>query len=204
MRLWHERLIQFIPDYKSSGNKKHNQLAGQWREVKAIYGTIIKRGKLNQSVVNYINDHSLDHLRAYGLAIAIEMLVRGYSIDPTIVKLYLTQEALDIYRNNLISLGCIYPEHNSKYLIECVNNLNGKGIKLNRITSFHDYRNTYVNIYGHEFDLNEIFSHFTYKEFVLYIESLIADNMKMSTTHGTFIDKLSKKISLKSLPMYLY
>lgn len=119
MRLWHIDLIPKLP---------RQQLLGQWREIYAILGTINKRGKVNHSVVNYVNDHPLHYLYAHGLLVADEMQKRGYVLNPILINKLSTLGAVAIYNDYMDAQLPIYPEHDDKYMRECLDNLKAKGI----------------------------------------------------------------------------
>jgi uncharacterized protein (TIGR02328 family) len=118
MRLWHQDLISKLPD---------KQLGGQWVEIRMILGTIAKHGKVNHSTVNYVNDHPIDYLLAYGYKVFEERYKRGMYSNPKFVSDY-----FDAYMHitNYYTKGLIYPEHDDAYLEECLLNLEGKGIFL--------------------------------------------------------------------------
>ncbi|NRF93308.1 hypothetical protein HQN89_20270 [Paenibacillus frigoriresistens] len=129
MRLWHQYLIPHLPsvkDYKGCSN----QLGGQHTEIRMIFGSFKKHGKVNHSTVNYVNNYSLSYLRAYGLIVIDEMKKRGYNISQIIIDEYMNDEdAVDLYasaKNGLL----LYKEHDDIYLEECLVNLRGKGIEL--------------------------------------------------------------------------
>lgn len=129
MRLWHQKLIKYLPskkDFKGCSN----QLGGQWTEIRMILGSIRKKGKVNHSTVNYVNDYPISYLYAYGLLVADEMINRNFNVSKDIINEYLNDKlAFEIYdfskENNLI----IYPEHNKRYLKECIDNLKTKNVK---------------------------------------------------------------------------
>lgn len=117
MRLWHQALIPYLPD---------KQLGGQWCEIRMILGSIAKHGKVNHSTVNYVNNHRLDYLYAYGLLVANECIKRGRYCNPKFVEQYSSCSLIsEISLKTGIS---IYPEHNDEYLEECLENLYVKGI----------------------------------------------------------------------------
>jgi uncharacterized protein (TIGR02328 family) len=130
MRLWHQHLLHVLPsvkDYKGCSN----QLGGQHTEVRMILGSIKRKGLVNHSTVNYINNYSLSHLRAYGLLVIDEMLSRGFNMSQSIIDEYTAdEEAVDLYNNAKDSGRLIYLEHDNIYMKECVDNLKGKGIIL--------------------------------------------------------------------------
>lgn len=126
MRLWHESLIHRLPQ---------KQLCGQWRECAALLGN--GWGK-KHSVVNYVFTHSESFLVAYSILIFNEMRLRGYKPNPKMMRNQLLKRLNEEEVNKLIILGkdiskrgiTIYKEHNQEYLIECLENLKNKGIKI--------------------------------------------------------------------------
>jgi uncharacterized protein (TIGR02328 family) len=129
MRLWHIDLIPKLPsckDYKGCSN----QLGGQHTEIRMILGSIAKHGEVNHSTVNYVNNHPLYYLKAYGLVVMQEMRKRGFNISQDIFREYYSDiDAYDMfmqYRDG--GIETIYPEHDNEYLEECLVNLKGKGI----------------------------------------------------------------------------
>lgn len=124
MRLWHIDLIKDLP---------RQQLLGQWREIHAIIGTINKHGKVNHSVVNYVNDNSIDCLYAYALEVDRELIERGYKpnwdkLDEKFLNYVDILDATNLYYDYLDNGTPIYPEHDDKYMQECLDNLKNKGI----------------------------------------------------------------------------
>ena len=130
IRLWAQDLISYLPskkDYKGCSN----QLGGQHTEVRMILGSIAKYGKVNHATVNYVNKYSVSHLRAYGLLIIDEMIKRGFNVSQDIINEYVNDaEALELYNEAKDSNKLIYKEHDAYYMMECLENLKGKGINL--------------------------------------------------------------------------
>jgi len=130
MRLWHIDLIPKLPsklDYKGCTN----QLGGQHLEVRMIYNIIQEKGKVNHSVVNYVNNYSLSYLRAYGLVVIDEMIVRGFKVNPKIILDYCKDwNAVQLYKEHKRKNKPIYPEHDNLYYNECIENLKRKGIEI--------------------------------------------------------------------------
>ena len=127
MRLWHQSLIPHLP---------RQQLLGQHRELCALRG---KGWGKKHSVVDYVFTHPTEWLVAYHYLIMEEMRHRGYFPDKTwyiagyrgktlgLDETWANQERVeDLFHYSDI----IYPEHNDVYLIECLENLKGKGIDL--------------------------------------------------------------------------
>ena len=120
MRLWHEQIIHLLPK---------NQLLGQHRECCALRGNGWNK---KHKTVDYVFTYSPYNLFIYHSKIMDEMEKRGYRVSREWRdKNYRGQKA-ESYSNleetNISSP--IYKEHNSEYLLECIENLAGKGIKL--------------------------------------------------------------------------
>lgn len=129
MRLWHEALIPLLP---------RQQLLGQHRECCALRGR--GWGK-KHATVDYVFNHSPMWLAAYHRKVLDEMSHRGYTYDskwedvsyrgaycePYTPSLKLAGEFNEAYAQR----GLVYPEeHNLKYLKECLENLERKGIHI--------------------------------------------------------------------------
>ena len=151
MRLWHQKLIPYLP---------RQQLLGQHRECCALRG---KGWGRKHATVDYVFIYSPNKLVAYHLLVMREMNRRGYNPDRIWTFANYRGKTLgyddnfaDIYGTNLeygfaISKDweppvytvdsniiypmdffeyIIYPEHNEKYLKECLDNLKSKGIEI--------------------------------------------------------------------------
>lgn len=135
MRLWHEALIPHLP---------RQQLLGQHRECCALRGN--GWGK-KHSTVDYVFKHPFEWLVAYHYKVMQEMLYRGYSpndswFDPAYrgshcepyVYPKIEIRSVGEYKSLVVPCGediasqFIYPEHYDKYLKECLDNLEKKGI----------------------------------------------------------------------------
>ena len=120
MRLWHEQIIHLLPK---------NQLLGQHRECCALRGNGWNK---KHKTVDYVFTYSPYNLFIYHSKIMDEMERRGYRVSREWRdKNYRGQKA-ESYSNleeTIISTP-IYKEHNNEYLLECIENLAGKGIKL--------------------------------------------------------------------------
>ena len=120
MRLWHEQIIHLLPK---------NQLLGQHRECCALRGNGWNK---KHKTVDYVFTYSPYNLFIYHSKIMDEMEKRGYRVSKEWRdKNYRGQKA-ESYSNleetNISSP--IYKEHNNEYLLECIENLAGKGIRL--------------------------------------------------------------------------
>ena len=120
MRLWHEEIIHLLPK---------NQLLGQHRECCALRGNGWNK---KHKTVDYVFLYSPYYLFAYHLLVMDEMEKRGYKVSiewkdkdyrGKTAKKYNNLEEKDIDKP-------IYKEHDGKYLSECIENLESKGIKL--------------------------------------------------------------------------
>ncbi|MEY8515024.1 TIGR02328 family protein [Lactococcus taiwanensis] len=120
MRLWHENLIKKLP---------RQQLLGQHRECCALRG---KGWGKPHATVNYVFQYSPYKLYQYHQHVIEEMLDRGYQPDliwPN--PCYRGQSLLPYANLEVVPLSSpIYPEHDQRYLNECLANLKAKGIYL--------------------------------------------------------------------------
>lgn len=129
MRLWHEKLIPYLP---------RQQLLGQHRECCALRGA--GWGK-RHATVNYVFDHPKEWLYCYHIKVIAEMLKRGYHPDliwldmsyqgcnmPSIK--YTEENAPNIEELNKKLESTVYPEHDDKYLRFCIKNLAWKGVTI--------------------------------------------------------------------------
>lgn len=119
MRLWHISLLERLP---------RQQLLGQHRECCALRG---KGWGKRHATVNYVFNYHPFMLYQYHMLVINEMKRRGYQVD----KLWLDPK----YRGKLLGYAAYetsgevldkYPEHNERYLKECIDNLRGKGIDI--------------------------------------------------------------------------
>lgn len=126
MRLWPLAIIDQLP---------RQQLLGQHRECCALRG--LGWGK-KHATVDYVFKYSLGHLYEYHCQVLSELIHRGYVVDAkwynrlyrgTRMKMALLQEVGTYVR---FVGDRIYPEHNVKYLDECISNLAAKGVKIDR------------------------------------------------------------------------
>ena len=120
MRLWHEQIIHLLPK---------NQLLGQHRECCALRG---KGWNKKHKTVDYVFTYSPYNLFIYHSKIMDEMEKRGYRVSREWRdKNYRGQKAESYSNVEETSISTpIYKEHNNEYLLECIENLAGKGIKL--------------------------------------------------------------------------
>ena len=120
MRLWHEDLISLLP---------RNQLLGQHRECCALRGN--KKKKKHQTV-DYVFTYSPYHLFKYHLLVMNEMEKRGYKVSEEWKDKHYRGKSARAY-NQLKEANIdnpIYNEHDESYLVDCIKNLQAKGIFL--------------------------------------------------------------------------
>lgn len=67
MRLWHNDLINILPEM---------QLKGEWRELNSI-----AKNQNKHILINFVYNKSKDDLFSYSVKVAAEMLKRGYHIN---------------------------------------------------------------------------------------------------------------------------
>lgn len=121
MRLWHEDMIQFLPT---------PQLLGQHRECCALRGNGWGR---KHSTVNYVFDYSPYKLFQYHQLIMDEMKRRNYKVTTDWLDGHYRGVKCEPYEklDTVPPSSPIYPEHDDRYLQECVDNLAEKGIFFN-------------------------------------------------------------------------
>ena len=120
MRLWHEQIIHLLPK---------NHLLGQHRECCAPRGNGWNK---KHKTVDYVFTYSPYNLFIYHSKIMDEMEKRGYRVATEWRdKNYRGQKAESYSNLEETNISTpIYKEHNDEYLFECIENLAGKGIKL--------------------------------------------------------------------------
>lgn len=124
MRLWHYKLIPYLP---------RQQLLGQHRECCAMRG--LGWGK-KHSVVNYVWKHNYLTLFNYHCRIMEEMIRRGYKVSNFWrYSHYRGKKILLIKQlpNRELKIFDHYPEHTEEYLQDCLENLRRKGINLDSL-----------------------------------------------------------------------
>jgi len=122
MRLWHEKLIPQLP---------RQQLLGQHRECCALRGLGWKK---KHATVDYVFEYSPYKLYQYHMLVIEDMQRRGYVKEPLWENPTYRGKSCLAYKEddvNFVELTRpIYPEHDTTYLEECINNLFEKGIIL--------------------------------------------------------------------------
>ena len=110
MRLWHYKLLPFLPD---------SQLLAQKREVDLIWKDIMQGKKTNHILINYIWEYEdfVDRVKSYYLLLEKEFYKRNFK-----------------FRNNCFEWGRVYNiydnpfpnHHTNRYLEQCFYNLQEK------------------------------------------------------------------------------
>ena len=120
MRLWHQDLLRLLP---------RQQLLGQHREITALRGLGWGR---RHATVDYVFHYSPYKLFQFHLLVMATMRERGYHPDPAWYDpLYRGKHCPPYEDLSAVPLtDPIYPEHDSAYLQECLENLAGKAIHL--------------------------------------------------------------------------
>ena len=127
MRLWHQKLIPYLDD---------RRLLGLHREVATLRG--YGRGR-KYTTVDYVFKYEPARLYAYHLLAMNEMKKRGFDPDwHWYSRLYrgknrplqtLLEAGAYVYTPDADN-PFIYPEHDDRYLLECLDNLAAKGAEL--------------------------------------------------------------------------
>lgn len=113
MRLWHYKLIPFLPN---------SQLIAQWRELNSIFK---KRDK--HILINYIYEYPKDHLLSYADLVWTELKNRGYKIRSmqNYDEFYNEAREESDWLPNEITI--LFPNHHTdRYLVQCFYNLEEK------------------------------------------------------------------------------
>lgn len=127
MRLWHQKLIPYLDDHR---------LLGLYREVCALRGGGWGR---KHATVDYVFRYEPARLYAYHLLVISEMVNRGFNPDrrwynrlyrgKNCSPLTLLEAGTYVYIPDADNMF-IYPEHDDRYLLECLDNLAAKGAEL--------------------------------------------------------------------------
>lgn len=113
MRLWHYKLIQYLPDA---------QLRAQWRELNSIF-----KNQPKHILINYVYEEKPEALLLYSWQVINEMCWRGLNFR---VNSYLNMENYftnrGIYYRDPCIKPCYFEAHNDRYLKQCFYNLQEK------------------------------------------------------------------------------
>lgn len=140
MRLWHYKLIPFLPD---------SQLIAQWRELNSIFK---KQDK--HILINYIYEYPKDDLYCYGCLLRDEMHDRGIKIKSynnwnSYFGNQLTRPGSDMWFNYIP-----FKRHQTdRYLLQCFYNLQEKYDRGQKDFSKKQYEKLY-DFVNNELDLD--------------------------------------------------
>ena len=81
MRLWHYKLIKYLP---------RQQLLGQWRELNSIFAKEDKH-----ILINYVYEYDKEDLCAYTNSIIDEMEKRSYKVNVERFENYMQKDIVD-------------------------------------------------------------------------------------------------------------
>lgn len=117
MRLWHYKLVPYLPD---------KQLHGQWSEI-ALIKKALDEGTLNHCIVNRVKDYPKEHFIRYTQIVALEMQHRGFRADWYSLWRELWSDPTFSIKDIHIPDGELFGAwHNTRYLIQCYKNLEEK------------------------------------------------------------------------------
>lgn len=136
MRLWHYKLIPYLPK---------SQLIGQWRELNSIF-----KKQDNHILINYIYEYPRVNLFNYTILVINEMKNRGYKVK--------TMSNFDNYFKNIendddLDKGSCFGEnpfpkhHNYRYFLQCFYNLQEKYDRKQKNFSEEEYYNLVWEVY---------------------------------------------------------
>ena len=128
MRLWHYKLIPFLPN---------SQLIAQWRELNSIF-----KNQPKHILINYVYGYPKEDLLAYTYKVVHEMLNRKIKIRSTEnAENYFKNNGVEKYINSYnqlkedgfnnpfitVNYGNPFPRHHTdRYLMQCFFNLQEK------------------------------------------------------------------------------
>ena len=118
MRLWHYKLIPYLP---------RQQLLGQWRECCLIAKNLTEHGTPNHILVNPVINYPPVEFLAYWILVGKEMETRGIHVNQMLISSFQPASVKVAY------VFYIYPNvelfqgwHNDRYLWQCYYNLQEK------------------------------------------------------------------------------
>lgn len=116
MRLWHYKLIPYLPK---------SQIISQWREIICIAKNLKENGTPNHILVNRMLNYDIKDFNIFCNKVVSEMLFRKYKIsESSICKLenYINFQVNSEEKN----MECFINWHNDEYLTICYYNLKEK------------------------------------------------------------------------------
>lgn len=113
MRLWHYKLIPFLPN---------SQLIAQWRELNSIFK---KQDK--HILINYVYEYPKKDLYVYSYLLMEEMKKREITIKSfENINNYFGHICVNISRGGIHTINPFPQHHTDRYLLQCFYNLQEK------------------------------------------------------------------------------
>ena len=110
MRLWHYKLIPYLPN---------SQLIAQWRELNSIF-----KNQPKHILINYVYEYSKENLYWYTVIVTNELNKRNIKIKSLInMETYFAKDLIIGIKN---PLSIFSNHHNQRYLMQCFYNLQEK------------------------------------------------------------------------------
>lgn len=111
MRIWHWKSLPYLPN---------KMIVSQWRECIAIKRQW-EKGTLKHRLVSYVINYPKDYFAWYTHQVYSEMLKRSIKCREKYMN-----EIISFCQYRLWQEDLIYPEHNDRYLKQCLYNLQEK------------------------------------------------------------------------------
>lgn len=134
MRLWHYKLLPFLPD---------KMIVAEWRECIAIKRQW-EKGTLKHRLVSYVMEHSKNMFYQYVERVFHEMDKRNIKYQRKYIKEFVKFCKEDEWIG--LAFSVVYPEHNDRYLKQCYYNLQEKADR--GIITKEEWKLIHKNIYG--------------------------------------------------------
>lgn len=116
MRLWDYRLLKVLPD---------RFIVAQWRECIAIKRQW-EKGTLKHRLVSYVMDYNKAPFYQYVVEVRAEMYKRNIKYNDKYFQEIIKFTFNDLY--NILDMP-YYPEHNDRYLKQCLYNFEEKATR---------------------------------------------------------------------------
>ena len=148
MRLWHYKLIAYLPN---------KQLVSQWRECIAIKRQW-EKGTLKHPLVSYVMKYSKEYFMEYVYLVREELQNKNIKYNNKYYDEILSFCEEDIDYDEIIDYeddNCLmFQEHNTRYLKQCYYNLQEKYDR--GIITNDEWKLIHKNIYGEIVRSNEM------------------------------------------------
>lgn len=114
--MWHYKLIPYLPK---------QMLVSQWRELIAIKRQW-EKGTLKHRLVSYVMDYDRAYFRNYVRTVRNEMNNRNIKLNYELLEELISFTNEEDFK---CSYDLYYPEHNDRYLVQCLYNLEEKATR---------------------------------------------------------------------------